>query len=493
MTMTDRFYSMDQVREGESYAASAKGLEMFSLMERAGQAVFAIGMAQYPSSEHWLVCCGSGNNGGDGYIVASLAKSVGMFVTVWQLGDPEQLTGDARTAYLHWLHHGGQIFDAEKEQVPETVDVIIDALLGTGLNGNVRPNVQVVIEKLNTFPAPIVAVDIPSGLCGDTGRVLGDSIKANHTMSFIGLKQGLVTGQARDYVGELHFAGLGVEDVFDHQNHPTAWATGCSTLDTVLPARLSNSHKGSFGKALLVGGNDGMGGALILCAKAAAKCGAGMVATLCHQHNVTPLLITIPEVMSSDWDELSCIESRLAWCDVIALGPGLGRDSSARAIYHIVSASHLHKVFDADALHFLALNPNIDHQRIITPHSAEAAKLLDIPVEVIEADRFKSVRQLQAQYGGVAVLKGPGTLVCDGEKTWVCLAGNPGMASAGMGDVLTGVIVALLAQGLSLSDAARFGVLLHSRAGDKEATISGQRGLLASDVINHLRSLINSK
>jgi NAD(P)H-hydrate epimerase len=493
MTMSDRFYSMDQVRQGEGYAASSKGLEMYSLMERAGQAVFAIGMAQYPSSEHWLVCCGSGNNGGDGYIVASLAKSVGMFVTVWQLGDPEKLTGDARTAYLHWLHHGGQIFDAENEQVPETVDVIIDAVLGTGLTGSVRSNVQAVIEKLNAFPAPIVAVDIPSGLCGDTGRAFGHAIRAEHTMSFIGLKQGLVTGEARDYVGELHFAGLGVEDVFDHQNQPTAWAICCGTLESALLPRLSNTHKGSFGKVLLVGGNDGMGGALILCAQATAKCGAGMVATLCHQNNVAPLLIAIPEVMSSDWNELSDIESRLAWCNVLALGPGLGRNSTAQNIYHIVASRDLYKVFDADALHFLALHPNFDQHRVITPHSAEAAKLLETTVEVIESDRFASVKQLQAKYGGVAVLKGPGTLVCDGEKTWVCLAGNPGMASAGMGDVLTGVIVSLLAQGLSLSDAARFGVLIHSKAGDKEANIRGQRGLLASDVIVQLRQLVNFK
>lgn len=493
MTMTDRFYAMNQVRQGESSAASAKGLEMYSLMERAGQAVFAIGMAQYPSSEHWLVCCGPGNNGGDGYIVASLAKSVGMFVTVWQLGDPDSLTGDARKAYLHWLHHGGHIFNAENEQVPETVDVIIDALLGTGLRGEVRSDARLVIEKMNEFPAPIVAVDIPSGLCGDTGRVLGDSVHAEHTMSFIGLKQGLVTGQARDYVGELHFAGLGVEDVFYQQNQPTAWAICSDELGRVLPPRQSNTHKGTFGKALLVGGNDGMGGALILCAKATAKCGAGMVATLCHQNNVTPLLVSIPEVMSSDWNSLPEIEARLGWCNVIALGPGLGRDSEAQAIYHVISSSDLNKVVDADALHFLALHPNVDPNRIITPHSAEAAKLLDVSIAEIETDRFSSVRKLQAKFGGVAILKGPGTLVCDGNKTWVCLSGNPGMASAGMGDVLTGIIVSLLAQGVSLSEAACFGVLIHSKAADKEATITGQRGLLASDVINQLRYFVNVK
>jgi ADP-dependent NAD(P)H-hydrate dehydratase / NAD(P)H-hydrate epimerase len=491
MTMTDRFYSMNQVREGESLAANAKGLEMFALMERAGQAVFAIGMSQYPSSEHWLVCCGPGNNGGDGYIVASLAKSVGMFVTVWQLGDPDQLKGDARNAYLHWLNHGGQIFDGYHEEVPETVDVIIDALLGTGISGQVRDDVQATFDKINGYSAPVISVDVPSGLCGDTGRVLGKAIHADHTVSFIGLKQGLVTGQARDYVGELHFAGLGVEDIFDQQNRPSARAICSEQLLNVLPSRPSNSHKGDYGKVLLVGGNSGMGGALILSAKATAKCGAGMVASLSHLDNVTPLLISIPEVMSTDWNDRTRIDTRLAWCDVLALGPGLGRDSEAEALYHMLSETTLPKVVDADALYFLAREPKYDSNRVITPHSAEAAKLLGISVEDLEADRYQSVQQLQSKLGGVVVLKGPGTLICDGENTWVCLSGNPGMASAGMGDVLTGVIASFLAQGLTVSEAARFGVLIHSRAGDQEAKMAGQRGLLASDIINQLRHLVN--
>ncbi|MHA2939746.1 NAD(P)H-hydrate dehydratase [Vibrio sp. RC27] len=491
MTMSDRFYSMEQVRAGEQPAANAKGLEMYSLMERAGQAVFAIGMAQYPSSERWLVCCGTGNNGGDGYVVASLAKSVGLFVTVWQLGDPEQLTGDAYKAYLHWLRNGGQVFDATTEKVSGTVDVVIDSVLGTGIKGNVRPEVRAVIDKLNQNEAPIIAVDIPSGLCGDTGIVLGASIQADHTVSFIGLKQGLVTGQARDYVGELHFAGLGIEDVFNQQNTPTAMAICSEGTVLKLPARRSNSHKGTYGKVLLTGGNSGMGGALILAAKAAARCGAGMVATLCDKNNVPPMLIAIPEVMSSDWDELPRIESRLQWCNVIGLGPGLGRDVQAKAIYHIVRESNKPKVVDADALYFLSHEPTVDEYRVITPHSAEAARLLNSTVESIEANRYQSVQALQKKYGGIVVLKGPGTLVCDGDNTWVCLGGNPGMASAGMGDVLAGIITSLLAQGLNVSEAARLGVMIHSRAGDQEAQQMGQHGLLSSDVIEQLRPILN--
>jgi NAD(P)H-hydrate epimerase len=491
MTMSDRFYSMAQVREGELLAANAKGLELTHLMERAGQAVFAIGMAQYPSAEHWLICCGGGNNGGDGYVVASLAKSVGLFVTVWHLGDPALLQGDAQMAYRKWLQNGGQVFEAQTEQVSDTVDVIIDALYGTGLRGTLRQESAEVIEKLNRHRAPIISVDIPSGLCGDTGTVLGHCIDADHTMSFIGLKQGLVTGQARDYVGILHFAGLGVEDVFDQQNLPSALAINSKQLNQKLPARKSNSHKGNYGKVLLVGGHKGMGGALILAAKAAAKCGAGMVATLCHKHNVPPMLIAIPEVMSSDWDDRPLIDSRLEWCSVVGLGPGLGRDSQAQSIYQVLSTTKKPKVVDADALHFLAREPAIDSLRVITPHSAEAAMLLGTTVKDIESHRYHAVQALQRKYGGVAVLKGPGTLVCDGDTTWVCLEGNPGMASAGMGDVLAGIIASLMAQGLSVSEAARFGVMIHSRAGDIEAKRAGQRGLLSSDVIEHLRNIVN--
>ncbi|MDW6094720.1 bifunctional ADP-dependent NAD(P)H-hydrate dehydratase/NAD(P)H-hydrate epimerase [Vibrio rhizosphaerae] len=490
MTMTNVFYSTQQVRIGEQKAASAKGLEMYSLMERAGQAVFAIGMAQYPSSEHWLICCGGGNNGGDGYIVASLAKSIGLYVTVWQVGDPETLTGDARMAYEHWQNHGGNVSEPQ-ERVPDSVDVVIDALLGTGLSGPVRPGMLSLIETLNQSMKPVIAVDIPSGLCGDTGSVLGGAIIAQHTVSFIGLKQGLVTGKAREYVGELHFAGLGVEDAFDQQNHPTVMAIHTKMPGQMLPKRFATSHKGTHGKALLIGGNDGMGGAIILSAMAAARCGTGMTAVLCHPHNVTPLLVSAPEVMSACWDKSQAIERRLHWCDVLAVGPGLGRDETAFAIYQAVQSIAKPKVVDADGLYFLMQQPNQDPLRVITPHPAEAAQLLQVSVEEIEADRYASVQALHRQYGGVVVLKGAGTLVYDGEQISVCMAGNPGMASAGMGDVLTGVITSLIAQGLPLVEATQLGVLIHSMAADQNSESYGERGLLASDLLPHLRQLVN--
>jgi NAD(P)H-hydrate epimerase len=484
------FYTPQQVKRGEQLAAKAQGLEMFRLMERAGQAVFTVALAQYPGSHHWLICCGSGNNGGDGYIVARLAQSVGIQVTVWQYGSPERLQDDARTAYYHWIDSGGEVFPCT-ETLPDGVDVVIDGLLGTGVKGEVRPAMQSVIETINRSNIPVVSIDIPSGLCSQTGRVLGLAIEAHHTISFIGLKQGLVTGQARDYVGQLHFAGLGVEDAFNSQNIATLKAIDSKAVQQLLYPRKRTAHKGLHGKVLLIGGNAGMGGAAILAAQACVRTGSGLTAALVQSDNTKPLLVSCPEVMTSSWDEQSTFDYRLGWCSVLAIGPGLGRDTIAQQLMNTVQSINKPKVMDADALYFLAQSACYDEQRIITPHPAEAARMLDCDVESIEADRFQAVKALQQKYGGVVVLKGAGTLVCNGQDIYVCLAGNPGMASGGMGDVLTGIIVSLLAQGLSLFDAAKVGVLIHSQAADQNAEAFGERGLLASDLIPHLRRLVN--
>jgi len=490
MSLSNVFYTAQQVKQGEVLAAKTIGLEMFSLMERAGQAAFTIAFAQYPGTHHWLVCCGGGNNGGDGYIVACLAQSMGVQVTVWQNGDPEKLQGDALSAYYHWLDHGGEVYPVD-DTIPDDVDLVIDGLLGTGLTGEVREPIRNLIDLINNSKVPVVSIDIPSGLCANTGAVLGTAVKASHTISFIGLKQGLVTGQARNYVGELHFAGLGVDEVFDQQNTPTLKSISHKSVKKTLFKRESCSHKGMNGKALLIGGNEGMGGAMILAAQACAKVGAGLTAALLHPSNVTAVLTSIPEVMSANWESKERITQRISWCNVIGVGPGLGRDEKAFDVFSHVQKLAIPKVMDADALFFLAQHIKHDDIRIITPHPAEAAFLLDISVAQVEADRFSAIKALQERYGGIVVLKGAGTLVTDGKETFVCLAGNPGMASGGMGDVLTGIITSLLAQGLSCFEAAKIGVMIHSKAADLNAKDHGERGMLASDLIGNLRSLVN--
>lgn len=480
-------YRSQQVKQGEASAASTAGMTMYQLMLMAGEAVFKRVTHEYGVKATLLVLCGGGNNGGDGYIVAKLAQESGMTVGVWSIKPASQLTGDAKTAYLAYVAAGGKETAMNLATLGD-FDVVVDAMLGTGLRGEVRSDTALLIHELNRNHKQVVAIDVPSGLCSDTGQVLGCSVQAAHTVTFIGVKQGLVTGKARAHVGQLHFDGLAVDHHFAQVEKPSAYLDFPEILSQ-LKMRDPCAHKGSHGKALLVGGALGMGGAILIAAQACLRAGAGMTACLTESCHLSAGLTLAPEAMFAEWT-LENIQSRLEWCDVIAFGPGIGCASLAKELAAIVNLSDKPKVIDADGLTMLIRDPIVDARRLITPHPGEAAKLLECTVREVESDRYRSVKRLQARYGGVAVLKGAGTLVCDGRETYVCSAGNPGMASAGMGDALTGIIVALLAQGLDVSLAARAGVMLHSCAADLDAGKNGQFGLLATDVIANLRCVL---
>ncbi|MDA0150113.1 NAD(P)H-hydrate dehydratase [Vibrio sp. LaRot3] len=488
MTHSSDLYTAEQVRNGEKLAADAVNVTMFELMERAGRAAFEVIVNHYPMPTRIVVICGGGNNGGDGYIVAKLAIQSGYQTDVWAIKSSKSLKGDARQAFEDFIAAGGQVSNPNLARLREPQPLlIVDALLGTGFQGELREEFQQIIQAINQSHADVLAVDVPSGLCSDTGAVSSCAVRANHTVTFIGTKQGLVTGQARDYVGELHFKGLGIEQAFRRLVEPSA------QIIVQLPRfhRKESSHKGHHGRALLIGGGKGLGGAILLASKACLKSGAGLTACLTEPSNVTAGIMGSPEVMYSTWEEANTIE-RLSWCDAIALGPGLGFSDEAKKLFQNVVTSRKSKVLDADALTMLAERPNYDNSRIITPHPGEAARLLNCGNTEIEADRYSAVVKLQRQYGGVVVLKGAGTLVADENRVFVCGAGNAGMATGGMGDVLTGVIVAFLAQGLPLIDAAKSGVLAHSLAADADVAQRGMIGLSASDVIGSLRAVINS-
>ncbi|MCL9780625.1 NAD(P)H-hydrate dehydratase [Vibrio sp. S4M6] len=490
-------YSAEQVKQGEVQAAKLANIPMYDLMEKAGAAVFETLLEHYGQPSSIAVFCGGGNNGGDGYVVARLAKERGIQVSLYHCGAIDKLKGDALTAKRAWQSAGGRIVDIERilsQPVSLTLsehNVVVDALLGTGLSGPVRPQARQVIALLNQFNGPVVSVDIPSGLCANTGQVLGDCVKADHTVTFIGHKQGLVTGHARAYTGDLHFAGLSVEERLEQICATSRFLMGQEVYQ-YLPERSPLAHKGNNGKLICIGGNEGMAGAIVLASTAAARSGAGLVATLAHSDSVLPLQVHCPEVMARQWcGDKAFLSQRLRWSDVVLIGPGLGTDDWSEEAYHDVLGVDKVKVFDADALNLLAQRPNKDPQRILTPHSGEAARLLGVSIEEVESDRYQSVIELHQRYGGVIVLKGPGTLVFDGQTTTVCPKGNSGMASGGMGDVLSGVIAGLLAQGMCLFDAAKLGVYCHSEAADVIASQTGQRGMLASDVIPQVRALLN--
>ncbi|PSW07707.1 bifunctional ADP-dependent NAD(P)H-hydrate dehydratase/NAD(P)H-hydrate epimerase [Photobacterium rosenbergii] len=488
-----KLYRAEQVRLGERQAAAQQSLAMYQLMERAGTAVFQELKQDFTCPCSVLVCCGGGNNGGDGYVVARLARDAGYQVTLWQMGDAAKLQGDAALARDAWLATGGQILPPAAV-IPSSIDVVIDALLGTGLSGEVRPEGKQLISMINQIALPVIAIDIPSGLCADTGKVLGEAVKAQSTVTFIGSKQGLWTAQAAEYVGLVKFAGLQVADDFEQIEPPSACLIQAGDVASCLPPRSRSAHKGDHGRIILAGGDHGMGGAIRMASEAAARSGAGLTAVLTQPDNVLSIVTARPEIMATGWQQTdkSVLVQRLKWADVLVLGPGLGQSDWSEALYRQLADSEKSLVVDADGLNLLARSPDYKNNRIITPHPGEAARLLACSVQEVEADRFRAVRALQQKYGGVAVLKGAGTLVDDGNQCWVCAAGNPGMATGGMGDVLSGIIGALLGQGLSLAAAARCGVWIHSTAADRCAA-EGERGMLAGDLFPHIRQLVNPR
>ncbi|MDO9142641.1 MAG: NAD(P)H-hydrate dehydratase [Methylobacter sp.] len=478
-----KLYRAAQVRELDRIAIEEYGIPGFELMHQAGTEVFQRLMKQWPEVRSVAVFCGSGNNAGDGYIIAGLALAAGLGVRVYTLSDPEQLGGDALTAYQHYKgivtsFQAGQVINA---------DVLVDALLGTGLDRPVTGLYAEAIQVINAHSAPVIAVDIPSGLQADTGSVMGCAVKAAYTVTFIGLKQGLFTGQAADYCGEIFYAQLTVPD----KALASVNASATRVLKAPLPRRDRCAHKGNCGHVLIVGGDLGYSGAAKMAGEAALRVGAGLVSLATRAGHAALMNLNRPELMCHGVENAEQLAVLLAKADVVVIGPGLGQGAWATALFNVAISAGKPMVIDADGLNLLAANPATQANWILTPHSGEAARLLNCQVADIQQDRFAAALSIQAKYGGVAIVKGAGTLIATAHQLAVSNTGNPGMASGGMGDVLAGAIAGLLAQGLSLPDAAQQGVYNHGLAADLAAANDGERGLLASDLMPYLRQLVN--
>jgi ADP-dependent NAD(P)H-hydrate dehydratase / NAD(P)H-hydrate epimerase len=483
-------YSVASVREMDRRAIDDQGISGYLLMKRAGAAALRAARNHYPNASRWQVICGAGNNGGDGYVLARLAVQEGIVVSVLSLVDPETLTGDAAAAYTDFAAEGGIVMPWAGELDAEAT-LLIDAILGSGLARELDGDYASAVAAINHHPADVHALDIATGIQGDTGAVMGSAVMAGLTTTFVGLKAGLFLGSGRNYCGNITFSDLEIGDDCRTGLTPVFRRMDDSQLATLLPPRARGAHKGDFGHVLIIGGGPGMPGAARLCGEAALRAGAGRVSVATHPTHAALLSAARPELMShaiSSAEELSELIEKV---DVIAFGPGLGMTDWARQLYTVTEVSPKPAVWDADALNLLAERPRRAAPRIITPHPGEAGTLLGIRAAEVQADRPAALLSLSAKYGGVVVLKGAGSLISVGSGApFVCTAGNPGMAAPGMGDALTGIIAALLAQGLSLQDAAGAGVELHARAGDAAAA-GGERGMLASDLIAALPGIAN--
>jgi len=504
-------YTGEQVRELDKRAiaglpdvgeASIPGIQ---LMKRAGKSVFDTVLECWPHPEQITVYCGSGNNGGDGYIVAALAKLRQIPVTVIQVGDHRALKGDAKLAHDFACAQSVEMiaFDKTSTSVPEH-GVIVDALLGIGLHGEVRVPFNQAIEQINHSELPVIAVDVPSGLNSDTGHVHNICVKADLTVSFIGLKRGLFTALGPEHSGEIFFDDLEVAPEIYETLHDEVKKLDLDELLDLLPARSRHAHKGDFGHVLIIGGDHGYGGAVVMAAESAARCGAGLVSVATHAEHIPVLLARRPEVMAHAVENYHALLPLLQKATVIVIGPGLGMTPwSEQLLYHAVhyviqeqaKENKIPLIMDADALNMLAegrVVTKLPAQVILTPHPGEASRLLQTHTQTIQQDRFTAIKQLQEKYRATIVLKGVGTLVASGQKISLCSYGNPGMATGGMGDVLSGVLGALLAQHLSPQDAAELAVCLHGAAADQLVETGGERGLLATDLIPVIHQLINS-
>jgi len=494
--LPNALYTAAEVRELDRLAIEEFGIAGATLMEHAGKAAFDAMREKWPQARRLAVMVGTGNNGGDGFVVASLAKAAGYDVRLFQVGDLSRLKGDALTMAQRWQDAGGEIEIFTAELDLGGIEIVVDGLLGTGLNAEVCGDWAEAIRAINNSHAAVLALDIPSGLDANSGAVLGIAVNAHLTATFIGLKRGLFTGAGPRHVGQLAYDDCRVPPDVLMKIRPSCSRLGFSGLGHLLAPRPRDMHKGQCGHVLVIGGDSGMSGAARLAAEAAARVGAGLVSVATRSEHAANISAACPELMSHSVETVEALRPLLAKASVIVIGPGLGQSDWSKQMMSAVLEQDRPMVVDADALNLLAEEPVSRSQWILTPHPGEAARLLATDTASIQQDRFTAVAELQQRYGGTVILKGAGSLVASADMPLgLCSEGNPGMASGGMGDVLTGVIAGLLAQrsesGTMQALAARLGVCVHARAADRAAHQDGERGLLASDVIAMLRETVN--
>ncbi len=484
-------YSAEQLRQLDRDAIERLGISGYTLMTRAGAAALRILRKRWPDAKRLAIVCGPGNNGGDGYVLARLAMQAGLIVTTIALSDPNSLRGDALKAYRDFADLGGRAVAWAAEFVRDA-ELIVDAIFGIGLSRPVDAGTCACINAMNASAAPILALDIPSGLHADSGLVLGAAIKADCTVAFIGLKLGFYVGVAADYIGDLEFDSL---EVPASEAPAAGMRVDSKWLSSVLPPRSRLAHKGSNGRVLLVGGGPGMAGAVRLAGEACLRVGAGLVTIATCAENVASIVAERPELIVRGIASAGDLEPLIEQADVVAVGPGLGQDAWAVSLWNAVRETGKPLVVDADALNLLAKQPMRNERWILTPHPGEAGRLLGFTAGDVQADRASAARSLVQRYDGTVVLKGANTLVaCKEQPLSICDQGNPAMATAGMGDVLTGVVAGLLAQFDDFRFAACAGAVAHAWAGDsaKEALGNVERGLLASDLFAFLPRCVSA-
>lgn len=501
--------SADTMQKVDKQTITEYGISSLHLMENAGRSCVEEIMAEFGmTGRSAVIMCGKGNNGGDGFVIARLLIQKGWAVTVIIFADHERITGDA-AVNLSKLPESVITYCADKSRLavlqPEEifkVDVIVDALLGTGLTGDVSGMYLDVIALVNASGRPVVSVDIPSGIHGTTGQVMGGAVRSDMTVTFAAAKLGNILYPGAEYSGRVVVADIGIpEKVMEAA--PGYEFLNMDAIRPILRRRDRQAHKGRFGHCLIIAGSPGKTGAAALAANSAVRAGSGLV-TLAAAESIHSILeIKTTEAMTVPLPDSGCgclsqisfpaIEPLLGGKDAVAIGPGVGSSPGTYAlIQNLVESVTLPLVIDADGLNALAEDIAILHrkktrQMVLTPHPGEMSRLLGTAIIDIEAARIPVAVEFARTYGVYLILKGARTIIASPDGTVaVNGSGNPGMASGGMGDVLTGIIVSLLGQGYPAWDACRAGVFLHGLAADMVAGEKGEIGINATDVLEKL-------
>ncbi len=493
MSAARLLYSVEQVRAFDRHAIEVLHIPGYTLMKRAGEAALRALRSRWPRATQIAVVCGGGNNGGDGYVLARFGRAAGLQVIALAAVPVGELRGEARQAADEFLSSGGRVEPFSAAGLLQG-EVIVDALLGTGVREPLRSDAQLVIRAINHCGRPVLALDLPSGLDGNTGRELGEAVRADCTITFVAAKCGLLLGAGPDCTGRLIVDDLEVPIPSGEHGPPVLECLSAKDIARALPPRPRQANKGDFGRVLIIGGAPGMPGAVRLAGESCLRVGAGLVHVACAPVNVAGIAAGRPELMSQGVESAADLAPLLHEADVVAIGPGLGRTDWSRQLWNAALGSGKPLVIDADALNLLAESGQRAPPAILTPHPGEAARLLGTDAASVQRDRVGALNALLKRHGGVVILKGAGTLIgAAGHVTALCESGNPGMASAGMGDVLTGAVAGILAQCRDPWQAAVAAVQAHAMAGDELARVHGQRGILALEVAAGLTRWINGQ
>ncbi|MCK8047195.1 NAD(P)H-hydrate dehydratase [Shewanella sp. 1CM18E] len=479
-------YLSQQVRQAEMDAVDNGGVSLYQLVEKAALAAFELLQARNPLCSDVLVLAGHGNNGADAFVTAALLLEAGVNVQL-QCSKSRNPSDELTLAIKRFSQVGGIIGEFNHADINDAC-IIVDGLLGTGIRGELSTEYEQIIKAVNQSAAWVLSLDVPSGIDPDTGYYDAIVIESDLTLTFGAIKQGLLTGKARHCCPEIELADIGLTEFLPN---PNAWQVTKLALEGCFLPRRRDAHKGSHGKVSIIGGDYGMAGAVRLAAEGCLRSGAGLVTVISRPEHQFIISATRPELMF--WGcELVDMEVylKLGWASVLVIGPGLGTNDWGYNLLKAVDLTDKPCVIDADGLNQLKTVPMTGKNWVLTPHPGEAARLLGITTAEVELDRYKAARQLQQKYGGVVVLKGAGTIICDEANCVVAAVGNPGLASGGCGDVLAGIIGGLMAQDFTNFEAAYLGVIIHGEAADI-AAVSGERGMLASDLMPYIRQLVN--